>query len=76
MCQEAGVILAYLPSYSPDYNPIEESFSGLKAWMRRHRILVENYEGQFPAFIQMAVQEYKAGGNAEAHFRNSFVNCT
>jgi len=28
---DAGVILAYLPPYSPDYNPIEESFSELKA---------------------------------------------
>jgi len=31
MCHEAGVVLAFLPPYSPDYNPIEESFSGLKA---------------------------------------------
>ena len=34
MCEEAGVRLEYLPPYSPDYNPIEESFSALKAWMR------------------------------------------
>jgi len=31
MCHEAGVVLAYLSPYSPDYNPIEESFNGLKA---------------------------------------------
>jgi transposase len=31
MCEEAGVRLEYLSSYSPDYNPIEESFSALKA---------------------------------------------
>ena len=31
MCDEAGVILEYLPAYSPDFSPIEESFSILKA---------------------------------------------
>lgn len=28
--------MIYLPPYLPDYNPIEESFSKLKAWLRRH----------------------------------------
>ena len=28
--EEAGVRLEYLPLYSPDYNPIEESFFTLK----------------------------------------------
>jgi hypothetical protein len=31
------MILIYLPPYSPDYNPIEEGFSAMKAWIRRHR---------------------------------------
>ena len=75
MCHEAGVVLAFLPPYSPDYNPIGESSSGLKAWLRRHRALAEGFDGEFPAFIQMAVHEYIAGGNPEGHFRNSFINC-
>jgi hypothetical protein len=29
--------LEYLSAYSPDYNPIEEAFSCIKAWSRRHR---------------------------------------
>lgn len=29
--------LLYLPAYSPDFNPIEEGFSALKAWIRRNR---------------------------------------
>ena len=29
--------LEYLPAYSPDLNPIEEMFSGVKAWMRSDR---------------------------------------
>jgi hypothetical protein len=31
-----GVKLIYLPPYSPDLNPIEESFSFIKAYIRRH----------------------------------------
>ena len=31
-----GAKLIYLPPYSPDLNPIEEAFSFMKAWLRRH----------------------------------------
>lgn len=31
-----GAELIYLPPYSPDMNPIEQSFSAIKAWLRRH----------------------------------------
>jgi transposase len=41
-----GCELLYLPSYSPDYNPIEEAFSKIKeilrgAWARTRQALVE-----------------------------------
>jgi hypothetical protein len=29
--------IEYLSAYSPDFNPIEEAFSCIKAWSRRHR---------------------------------------
>lgn len=29
--------LVYLSAYSPDFNPIEEGFSALKAWIRQNR---------------------------------------
>jgi len=32
-----GMQLIYLPPYSPDFNPIEESFSAIKAWIRANR---------------------------------------
>jgi len=35
LCDERGVKLMYLPPYSPDYNPIEECFSFVKADIRR-----------------------------------------
>ena len=44
MCQAAGVELAFLPPYSPDFNPIEESFAELKAWIKKNRQLEEDYK--------------------------------
>jgi putative transposase len=32
--RSAGATLAFLPSYSPDLNPIEQAFSKIKHWMR------------------------------------------
>ena len=29
----SGMRLLYLPSYSPDLNPIEKAFSAIKAWL-------------------------------------------
>ncbi|KAF8835085.1 hypothetical protein BDN67DRAFT_861763, partial [Paxillus ammoniavirescens] len=28
--------LVYLPPYSPDFNPIEQAFHSIKAWLHRH----------------------------------------
>ena len=37
MLEEHGARLLYLPSYSPDLNPIELAFSSIKAWLHAHR---------------------------------------
>ena len=34
MIRSAGARLRYLPPYSPDLNPIEQSFAKIKHWMR------------------------------------------
>ena len=34
MC--SGMKLEFLPAYSPDFNPIEQAFSKIKSYMRRH----------------------------------------
>ena len=34
MIQAAGARLWYLPPYSPDLNPIEQTFAKIKHWMR------------------------------------------
>lgn len=33
---DCGAKLVYLPPYSPDFNPIEQAFHSIKAWLRRH----------------------------------------
>ncbi|KAF8238355.1 hypothetical protein L208DRAFT_1355350 [Tricholoma matsutake] len=41
---DAGVMLLYLPPYSPDLSPIEESFSTWKAHLRRHGTIMRGAE--------------------------------
>lgn len=33
--------LVYLPPYSPDFNPIKEGFSAMKAWLRANHEFVK-----------------------------------
>ena len=70
MCDEAGVLLEYLPPYSPDYNPIEEAFAELKQWLRKNYMLASGYES-FEGFLNavMLRLSQKAGN----HFRSSHI---
>ena len=55
MCEEVGVLLEYLPPYSPDFNPIEEAFAEMKAWMRKNQSLQVTYE-HFEGFLEAALR--------------------
>ena len=35
LVETQGATLKFLPAYSPEFNPIEECWSKLKAWLRR-----------------------------------------
>ena len=48
-----GVKLIYLPPYSPDYNPIEQAFHSIKAWLRHHEAQAVAPEGR-PWLIHQA----------------------
>ena len=37
LIEEAGAQLLFLPAYSPDFSPIEETFSKVKAFLRRSK---------------------------------------
>jgi len=65
-----GVVLEFLLPYSPDFNPIEELFAEMKAWMRKNYMLQENYE-TFEGFLELAVQYMAA--KAENHFRSCHI---
>ena len=51
-----GARLIYLPPYSPDFNPIEEAFSFIKGWLRRHETEYTNAD-QLPRLIDGAIEE-------------------
>lgn len=48
--------LLYLPTYSPDLNPIEEAFSCIKAWIHSNRDYV--HSESIPDGLDTCVQPY------------------
>jgi hypothetical protein len=55
----AGAKLIYLPPYSPDFNPIEQTFHSIKAWLRRHEAEAARPEVR-PWLIHQAVESVSA----------------
>ena len=39
--EDAGILVFYLPPYSPDMSPIEETFSSIKYYLRDHDELMQ-----------------------------------
>jgi transposase len=70
LCSVAGVKLVYLPPYSPDLNPIEEFFSELKGFVKRHH---REHAGQdFRDFLEHCVDVVGAREeSAKGHFRHA-----
>ena len=67
--KQHGVLLKFLPPYSPDYNPIEATFKDIKAWIRRNQRLAKDFES-FKGFLHFAVSQV-CGTHAAAHFREA-----
>src|SRR5579871_1405136 len=75
-CDTAGVMLLYLPPYSPDLNPIEPTFYCLKQWMRRIRDYALRYdnleaESKFSAFLISACEDFTATGNHKGLWKDA-----
>lgn len=70
MCEAVGVLAVFLPPYSPDFNPIEEAFAELKAWIKKSRALLEIFD-TFEEFLRegMEILSSKAGH----HFRRAHI---
>ena len=41
LLDNVGILLYYLPPYSPDFNPIEYAFSSVKAYLKDHDELLQ-----------------------------------
>jgi transposase len=76
MCEEAEVDLIYLPLYSPDLSPIEESFNRLKQWMRRNRALSQSFKEMFEGFFHLAVKLAVISKDAKGYFRSAGISVT
>ena len=72
LCDQAGVMLFFLSPYSPDLNPIEELFSQLKAFIRRHWRKRSLDFDNFGDFLRWAIGIVGSDvKSAQGHFRNS-----
>lgn len=68
--------LEYLPPYSPDFDPIEEGYSAIKAWIRNNRnyahIELEGHADCDPyGMLWCAVFEMVTPEKAEGWYRDS-----
>lgn len=75
MCIDAGVELLYLPPYSPDFNPIEEFFAELKAFVRQNWWIYESRPEQgFANFLRGCIDVVgRRSKSARGHFRHAGV---
>ena len=73
LCDLFQVTLEFLPPYSPDYNPIEESFAELKAWMKRNQVLADCFPPEeFGQSLHLAVQHLM--GRQGTHFASCCIS--
>lgn len=70
-----GVKLIYLPPYSPDLNPIEECFSFVKHYIRRHgvqfRDMVEHGDEAAPFGFLYGALDHVTADASKSWFRHS-----
>jgi transposase len=66
--EENGYVVEFLPPYSPDLNPIEESFSAIKAWIRRNAEEYDHIED--PHILLEDACAHIGPQHASGYFRN------
>lgn len=80
VARRKGVFVRFLPPYSPDFNPIEESFSDLKAYIRRHYRRERPKHRTYQDFLEWAVRAIstgaEAGRKARAHFQHAGIQAS
>lgn len=75
MCRDAGVVLEFLPPYSPDFNPIEEFFGVLKKFIKKKWHENEDFIArEFKMFLEWCVDVVGDDEHiAENHFRHAGI---
>lgn len=66
-----GVRIEYLPPYSPDLNPIEEAFSKVKHFLRRHHQYYSDAEGDGMLFDMLEVLDIITPDDATSYFSHA-----
>ncbi len=69
--EAAGHLIRYLPPYSPDFNPIELTFSVLKAWLRRNYCFIRSAYTNFGEFLSSAIELSHCDRFAHEQFRHA-----
>lgn len=60
LCRRAGILLIYLPAYSPNMNPIENAFHCMKARLKREdRWLFEDDKAEYILLLAARVMTRK-----------------
>lgn len=71
LIEAEGHVVQYLPPYSPDYNPIELTFSVLKAWMKRNYVYHRHQIERFGDFLEEVVRASRCDQYARKHFKHA-----
>ena len=62
-----------LPPYSPDLNPIEETFHALKAFIRKNQATARVFGDDYQGFLWWAIHHFMEGKNEYGYFKNAFI---
>jgi transposase len=66
-----GVRIEFLPPYSPDLNPIEEAFSKIKAFIRRHSDIFRASIGAALIYDKKIAMEIIMPSDADGYFMHA-----
>jgi hypothetical protein len=66
-----GHIVCFLPPYSPDFNPIELSFSVLKAWFQHNYVWTCSDHGSFGDYLIWTIGQSHCDRFAREQFHHA-----
>ena len=72
MCKEASVVFTFLSPYSLDFNPIEESFAQLKAWIKKNREMAAQFDN-YEDFLHFGLKTWQ--NIVKKHFSWARIGC-